>query len=509
MKPRGKLLTGAAVLLALWLLDACWLERRVLLVRQDAHLEIPGAPPLRFVQLSDLHIDGDSPLLHKLLDRIREAKPDVILISGDFIQDMPGREETARHTAVAAGLIAQLRRVAPVIGVQGHSEYDGEVIAALDRAGVAFLSNEGRRIGEDGRLLLLGLNTQVGEDAYTKRWRPAFRMLRRKGTAFYGVQRGQPFRNFYSHWDPQPAGLADESGPLAWSGYDTVCDTWIDDDDVGAGIVAHSRFVLGEDRMYRLRRARAENGVPGTFFLVAHGTTLTGKVDTGVEPEPRRWYRMRLRTEVVPGAGGIGGGVRLFAKVWPVDRPEPQAWQAQAEDRGPHRVESGTAGLWGWGGGTVLYRDLKVTDAHGSVLLEEPLTGSVPPEGFREGPRGTRLAMALARSPYVPKGTPRIVLSHVPDVALEASTRGIEAVIAGHTHGGQIRLPFAGALTTRDSLGPYYDYGRFEFAAPNARGLTTLFINGGIGTSVLPLRFWCPPRWAVIEVTGRPFRPVP
>jgi predicted MPP superfamily phosphohydrolase len=504
VKPRGRLLTGAAVLLALWLADACWLERRVLLVRQDARLEIPGAPPLRFVQLSDLHVDGDSPLLHKLLDRIREAKPDVILISGDFIQDLPDREETARHTAIAAAFIAQLRRVAPVIGVQGHSEYDGAVVAALDRAGVAFLSNEGRRIGEDGRLLLLGLNTQVGEDAYTKHWRPAFRMLRRQRTELYGVQRGQPFRNFYSHWDPEPAGLTDEGGPLAWSGYDTVCDAWIDNDDAGAGIVAHSRFVLGEDRMYRLRRARAENGAPGTFFLVAHGTTLTGKVDTGVEPEPRRWYRMRLRTEVVPG---VGGAVRLSAKVWPVDRPEPQAWQAQAEDRGPHRIESGTAGLWGWGGGTVLYRDLKVTDARGSVLLDEPLTGSAPPEGFREGPRGTRLAMALARSPYVPQGTPRLVLSHVPDIALEASTRGIEAVIAGHTHGGQIRLPFVGALTARDSLGPYYDYGRFEFAAPNARGLTTLFINGGIGTSVLPLRFWCPPRWAVIEVSAPPVRP--
>jgi predicted MPP superfamily phosphohydrolase len=503
VKPRGKLLAGAAVLLALWLLDAGWLERRVLLVRQDARLEIPGAPSLRFVQLSDLHVDGDHPLLHKLLDRVREAKPDVILISGDFIQDVPDREETDRHTAVAAAFVAQLRRVAPVVAVQGHSEYDGGVVAALDRAGAAFLSNEGRRIGEDGRLLLLGLNTQVGDDAYTRRWKSPFRILRRHGTPLYGARHGQPFRNSYSHWDPQPAGLADEGGPLAWSGYDTVCDTWIDDGDAGAGIAVHSRFVLGEDRMYRLRRARAENGEPGTFFLVAHGTTLTGKVDTGVEPEPGRWYRMRLRTEVAPGT------VRLFAKVWPVDRPEPRDWQARAEDRGPYRVESGTVGLWGWGGGTVLYRNLKVTDARGAVLLDAPLTGPATPEGFREGSRGTRLAMALARSPYVPRGTPRIVLSHVPDVVLEASRLGIEAVIAGHTHGGQIRLPFVGALTARDSLGPYYDYGRFEFAAPNARGLTTLFVNGGIGTSVLPLRFWCPPRWAVIEVSGPPFRPAP
>jgi predicted MPP superfamily phosphohydrolase len=496
---RRSLLTGAGLagLLALGLVDACWLERRVLLVRDDVRLEIPGAPRLRFVQLSDLHIDGDHPLLHKLLDRVRDAKPDVILITGDFLHDVPDRQEAARHTAAAAAFVSGLRRVAPVIGVQGHSEYDGSVVTALDHAGVAFLSNEGRRIGEDGRLLLLGLNTQVGDDAYAQRWKPAFRVLPWKESRLYGVRRGEPYVNFYSHWDPEPAGLADESGPLAWSGYDTTCDAWIDSRKAGAGIVVHSRFVLGEDRMYRLGRVRAENGEPGSFLLTAHSSTLTGTIDTGVDPQPNRWYRLRLRTEVVPGA------VRLLAKVWPVDTPEPRDWQAQAEDRGPHRTTSGTVGLWGWGGGTVLYRDLKVTDSRGAVLLNAPLAGPAPPDGFRQGARGTRLTMALARSPYAPKGTPRIVLSHVPDIVMEASTLGIEAVIAGHTHGGQVRLPFVGALTTRNTLGPYFDFGRFEFAAPNRRGLTTLFINGGIGTSVLPVRFWCPPRWAVIEVGDR------
>jgi hypothetical protein len=100
----------------------------------------------------------------------------------------------------------------------------------------------------------------------------------------------------------------------------------------------------------------------------------------------------------------------------------------------------------------------------------------------------------------VPPGTPRIVLSHTPSVALEASLRGIDAVLAGHTHGGQVRLPFFGAFTVRDSLGAEYGYGRFDFAAPNARGYTTLFVNGGVGTSLLPIRFWCPPRFGVIEL---------
>ena len=96
-----------------------------------------------------------------------------------------------------------------------------------------------------------------------------------------------------------------------------------------------------------------------------------------------------------------------------------------------------------------------------------------------------------------------MVLSHTPAVVLEASRRGMEAVLAGHTHGGQVRLPLLGALTTRDSLGAWYDYGRYHFSSPTPRGLTTLYINAGVGTSVLPLRFWCPPRFAVVEL-GNP-----
>ncbi|HYO14585.1 MAG TPA: metallophosphoesterase [Thermoanaerobaculia bacterium] len=496
--PRVRRLTlGAALALALGLADACWIEPRLTLLRDSVHIGL-AAPRLRVAHLSDLHIDGDRPIYRRLAREIAAARPDLIVITGDFIQDKADRERRARNTAAAAAFIAAIRRTAPVLGVQGHSEHQGDVVSALERAGVEWLSNEGRRIGPDGSILLLGLNTQVGYDRLAPSWPSPFRPMRWKGRRLYGVPFKEPAKNFYSHYDPSPAGIADTGGPLSWSGYEVTCDVLTGDEDSGAALVVHSRYVLGEDRMIRLRRVKPDHGLPGgTFYLVPHGTALTGKIDTGVEPEPGRWYRIRLRTEVDPGV------VRVKAKVWPADTPEPQNWQADAEDRSPSRVQAGTVGLWTSAEGPVLYRNLRVVDRAGRVLLNDSLEipeGRRRPRGFREDARGTRLDMALARSPSVPGGTAKVVLSHTPDVIRDASVRGLEAVIAGHTHGGQVRLPFFGALTTRSSLGPHYAMGRFEFAAPSQRGLTTLWINSGVGMSLLPVRFWCPPRWTLIEL---------
>ncbi|MES1245178.1 MAG: metallophosphoesterase, partial [Acidobacteriota bacterium] len=344
------LLLGAAFVAVLGLADGLWVEPRRLLFRDDVRIVL-DAPPLRVVQLSDLHIGEDRPLLHRLLREVAEAKPDLILISGDFIRDEPKAgpqgDQMKPHIQATAAFLSELRRTAPIIGVQGHSEHQGEVISALDRAGVELLSNEGRRIGRGGSLLLLGLNQQVGSDDRGWSWKSPYQVVRWKRTPYWGAVRESPFRNFYSLWDPAPLGLTDETGPLAWSNYEVLCDTRIDDEDAGTGVVAHSRFVLGEDRMYTLTYGKGRS-MAGTFSLWARGTELSGDLDTGVTPEPGRWYRMRMRTEVEPGV------VRVLARVWPADGAEPKVWQAKGEDRTKRRVEAGTAGLWTWGGGTIL-----------------------------------------------------------------------------------------------------------------------------------------------------------
>ncbi len=493
---------AAALLLAV--LDAVWLEPKVLVFPQRVRLETAGAP-LRIAHLSDLHISEETFPLRRLLAQVAAARPDVVLVSGDWVRDVPEEEDLARHVAAAAAFAGELRRIAPVYSVQGHSEYQGAVLDGLAEAGVAWISNRGVPLASSGSTasgspaaLLLGLNQQVGEDAYVPHWASPFRVLAGpEGAPAYGAVRGLPFKDFYSHFDPAPASLVDERGPLAWSGYEVFCDAMIDGPEAGAGIAVHSRYVLGEDRMIRLRRVKVEDGGTGSYFLLAQGSTLAGQPDTGVEPEPGRWYRLHLKTVALPDR------VMVFASVWPVGGKEPERWQASAEDRTPRRAVAGTVGLGAWGGGTVLYRNLRVVGNDGLLLLADPLNEPAGPRGFRVGTRGTRLAMALARSPMapiIPAGVPRIVLTHTPDVAPEASRRGIDVVLAGHTHGGQVRLPFVGALLTRTAIGPAFDRGLYEWAAPNARGWTTLYVNPGMGTSLLPIRFWDPPGWAEVEV---------
>ncbi len=506
---RRGLAAGVVALAAAGLAWAGWWEPYHLLRADRLALPLlapPPARPFRIVHLADLHVaagrGAEAAALDRLLVRLARESPDLVAISGDLWDDAGPPDEVAAHIRAAARFATRLGALAPVVAVQGHSDHLGTGVAALRRAGVDWLFDEGRvvTVPGGGAFLLLGLAEGAGGDELVDDHRgppPRFAPLPVPGggTA-WGIGFGGRHRNVFSHFDPRgPAdGLARADGPLAWSGVDFICDVRLEDAAAGAGLAVHSRYPLGEARMIRLRRvAPAPGAGRGTFTLVADGTAFTaGRPDTGVVPRPGRWYRLRLATRVTPRA------VRATARVWPADAPEPTAWQAWAEDRSPGRVTAGTVGVWGWGGGTVLYRRPRVTAADGHRL---PVADF--PDGWRDGARGSRLALALAKSPPLPPGTPRVVLTHSPDPAAEAAWRGLEAVLAGHTHGGQLAVPGLGALTTRDALGPYYDRGVFHFAAFNPRGWTTLYVNPGFGTSFVPLRFAVPPRYAVIEIVGR------
>ena len=92
---------------------------------------------------------------------------------------------------------------------------------------------------------------------------------------------------------------------------------------------------------------------------------------------------------------------------------------------------------------------------------------------------------------------PVVLLSHAPDyiddlLAME-SGRAVSLVLAGHTHGGQIRFPFVGALALPE-LGQKYVEGWFHV------GTAQLYVNRGLGTVNVPFRFDCPPEIALFTL---------
>ncbi|WP_426180993.1 metallophosphoesterase [Rhizorhabdus sp. FW153] len=87
-----------------------------------------------------------------------------------------------------------------------------------------------------------------------------------------------------------------------------------------------------------------------------------------------------------------------------------------------------------------------------------------------------------------------ILLSHSPD-PFPTLPDGVELMLAGHTHCGQIRLPVMGALSTMSAYGDRYACGVV------VEGGKTLVVGAGLGTSLLPLRFGAPPDMWVITVS--------
>lgn len=92
-----------------------------------------------------------------------------------------------------------------------------------------------------------------------------------------------------------------------------------------------------------------------------------------------------------------------------------------------------------------------------------------------------------------------ILLYHYPDLIEDIQGKGVDLYLAGHTHGGQIALPFYGAILTLSRHGKKYERGIYKV------GETTLYVNRGIGTETLPFRFFSRPEIAVFEIldTGK------
>lgn len=117
-----------------------------------------------------------------------------------------------------------------------------------------------------------------------------------------------------------------------------------------------------------------------------------------------------------------------------------------------------------------------------------------------------RLVLAGLEHPYIPLtpraeerlrrslgDDPRVALVHTPEAFAMARRLGCQFAVAGHTHGGQIRLPFFGTTVASATLPE-----RLVWGAGELRGMPTQ-VSNGIG-AFFPLRTNCPPQIILLEL---------
>jgi len=87
-----------------------------------------------------------------------------------------------------------------------------------------------------------------------------------------------------------------------------------------------------------------------------------------------------------------------------------------------------------------------------------------------------------------------LAFTHNPDIFPELPQH-ISLTIAGHTHGGQVYLPFIGRPIVPSRYGQRYAIGHIDEDGKN------LYVSPGIGTSILPVRFLVPPEVTLLSIT--------
>ncbi len=97
----------------------------------------------------------------------------------------------------------------------------------------------------------------------------------------------------------------------------------------------------------------------------------------------------------------------------------------------------------------------------------------------------------------VPTDSPVLLLSHDP-ANFQNVPDDVLVTLSGHTHGGQIRVPFYGALYIPSKAPLRHSYGYVHEDGKD------LVVTGGVGTSVLPIRFNMPPEIVLLTIVNKP-----
>jgi len=402
------------------------------------------------VHLSDLHVRHYGIRERLVARRLRSLAPDLILMTGDYGEGASG------HAALTR-LLTSVKPRYGIYGVMGNNDYyrgeSDQIRAALAQAGVRVLMNESETLETaDGAVAIAGVD------------------------------------------DPH-YGRDDIAAAMAGLG-----------DRVPVILLAHSPDLLARKSRALMMNMGDADGPWGRGWWWQDGSH--------VRPDPGE--------VIFPETGGRRLRVQRREDGVAVDeiRLVPEA--------GPKRMGSKQGAGPGQVAGEIVIKaaDVKDEDLHGGwerreqdgALVELPDSGvnqtfaQVEPvsyfEAAFEAVGGVRYHVWVHMQSANGRGTSDSLYVQFSDslnadgtadyrygvASPEVDTSRVDLMLAGHTHDGQVRLPWLGPVEPNIRRSPYR-HGRYEV------GSMSLILSRGVGWSYLPLRFLCPPEIVRIGTT--------
>lgn len=136
------------------------------------------------------------------------------------------------------------------------------------------------------------------------------------------------------------------------------------------------------------------------------------------------------------------------------------------------------------------FRRMGVRAMENEVDVIDTAMGAVCVRGFGDKYTGR---FRYVDFPAKCRDLPRLSIMHDPAGAFDPRLRGL--AIAGHTHCGQVQAPFMGPVWVPSSVPPAARCGLYRDQQ------RTLFVTSGLGTSLLPIRFFAPSQWDLLDLT--------
>jgi len=259
----------------------------------------------------------------------------------------------------------------------------------------------------------------------------------------------------------------------------------------GTIIAVASRFVLP----FRFRLAHIVVELPRNHGAL-HGTTIAFVTDTHIGPH----FTEDRIAPVVSMLERVQPDIVLFGGDYISESPR------YLEDVAPVTgaiARTARYGSWGVLGNhdlsNIRHRIVAPLEAEGIRMLTNEAACVTLPHGqiWIAGVDDAILGKPDLDATFgqIPPGALTILLWHEPDLAEDAARYAPHLQLSGHSHGGQVRLPFLGEVST-PVLGRRFVQGRYQI------GDTILYVSNGVGMYRPPVRFNCPPEVTLIHLVS-------